>query len=69
MTFERQKCRICERICFCVDVRTLDSRKYHFKHVYWVCEYDLPGVLDPTKSEKQIEQIMIDCGIEDLEKC
>jgi len=68
MSFERHKCRICERVCFCVDVRSLDLRKKAFRYAYWVCEYDLQYVLEPIKTEKQIEQIMIECGIEDIEK-
>jgi len=69
MTFERQKCRNCQRVCFCVDLRSLDIRKWHFKHPYWICEYDLPKVLDPIATEKQIKTIMVNCGIEDIEKC
>jgi len=67
MTFERQKCKVCKRICFCVDIRSLDSRKYHFTHAYWVCEYDLPELLAPGKTIIEVEKIMIECGIEDIE--
>jgi len=69
MTFERQKCRKCKRICFCVDIRSLDIRKQNDPYPTWVCEYDLGWVLAPANSKDKIRQIMIDCGIEDIEKC
>jgi len=69
MSFERQICRKCKRVCFCVDVRSLDTRKFHFKHPFWICEYDLAEFLAPiTKGLNEIEQIMIKCGIEDIER-
>jgi len=71
MTFERQKCRYCKKICFCVDVRSLDIQKYHFKHPFWICEFDISKMLDPNKMvqyDKQIEEIMVECGIENIER-
>ena len=67
MTFERQKCKLCKRLCFCVDLRSLDNRKQNDPYATWICEYDLGFVLLPAHNKDDVRKIMIECGIEDIE--
>ena len=67
MTFERQKCKRCGRLCFCVDLRSLDIRKENKPYPIWICEYDLGFVLLPAHNKDDVRKIMIECGIEDIE--
>ena len=56
MTFEKQFCNRCTNIHYCI----LTGSK-------WYCEPCFDEMINDPQQKKQIEKILIDCGLEDLE--
>jgi len=56
MTFEKQFCTRCTNAHFCIKI----GKK-------WYCQACFEEVVNDPETSKQMEQIMIQCGIEDLE--
>jgi len=56
MTFERQFCNRCTNVHYCM----LIAKK-------WYCEPCFEEMINNPEQKKQIEKILIDCGLEDLE--
>ena len=63
MTFEKQQCEQCKKVSFCV---------LHYKpgmEGFWYCEKCYSWVIEDADHKDKVLEIMINCGIEDLEKC
>jgi len=58
MTFEKQFCCRCTNMDFCI----LVGKKFY-------CSSCFEAVNSDPQQKKEIETIMIECGIEDIEKC
>ena len=65
MTFEKQFCEKCNTLCFCVDTTSLNT--IHKVKQKWLCEFCLGFVPMSAKKKDEVRQIMIECGIEDIE--
>jgi len=67
MSFEKQNCENCERIAFCVDTLSLDLLRTPKEK--WLCSLCFEWLVTKKQRGETVKQIMIQCGIEDLEKC
>jgi len=69
LSFEKQFCEKCGRLCFCVDSESLDlPEKYsHKPKQKWLCSECYGWVLENAQTKDTIRSIMIQCGIEDLD--
>jgi len=56
MTFEKQSCNRCTNIHYCMLVGH-----------NWYCEPCFEEMINDPETKRQVEKIMIQCGIEDLE--
>jgi len=65
MTFEKQICSKCNKIRFCVYIASLDQQDKISKSKDWFCD---PCLVESLMIQKdKVSEIMIECGIEDLE--
>jgi len=65
MTFEKQQCEKCKGVCFCILHYTTTRARGHVGN--WYCENCYSWLLEDANHKDQVRQIMINCGIEDLE--
>jgi len=66
MSFENQMCDYCRKICYCVDVRSLDFKPKNNKN--FACEFCLGFQVGSASLKDKITEIMINCGIENIER-
>jgi len=66
MSFEKQMCESCRKICYCVDLRSI-SVKYTGIKPKWICEFCIAFVVGNADLKDRVSRIMIANGIEDLE--
>ncbi len=64
MSFEKQICKKCGILRFCYD--HIVENYLGFNHA-WLCESCYAWVLENSNHKDEVRQIMIECGIEDLD--
>jgi ribosomal protein S27E len=57
MTFEKQICEQCGKLVVC----------YHHQAVVWLCDTCYAWVIEHSIHKDKVREIMIQCGLEDLE--
>jgi len=64
MSFEKQFCTSCRKICYCVDLRSISVK---YTKQTWCCEFCLGFVVGNALLKDRVKRIMVLNGIEDLE--
>ena len=67
MSFERQFCEKCNKLSFCVDTSSLEHTFTKQPKQKWLCDYCFSWLIGNAEKKDEIRQIMIECGIEDLD--
>jgi len=58
MTYEKQFCCRCTNVHYCIDI---DGS--------WYCKLCFDSVIHDPETKANMNKIMIECGLEDIEKC
>jgi len=65
--FEIQKCSKCHKVEPCIEKIT-NSHRAGIVHS-WYCKFCYGWTKTDAKIKDEVYQIMVQCGIEDIEKC
>jgi len=68
MSFEKQFCEKCRRLAYCVDTRSIGLMPPKKPKQTWLCENCYAWTMENAHTKDTIRSIMIQCGIEDIEK-
>jgi len=66
MSFEKQMCKSCRKICYCVDLRSISVR-YTGIEAKWICEFCIGFVVGAADLKDRVSRIMKTNGIENIE--